>query len=332
MKQIYFLLFTVFSSVIIAQTVVPPPELQAYYEGITYSASNSNLYDELATKTIGKHTTFLTYSQRHNFLYDADANPADQSEVVLIYSGDIRPDNQWLSGSNPDTPQTYNTEHVYPRSLLDTGTAEADLHVLRVCDIDDNTLRGNDPFTSGSGGFSSTGNAFFPGDDWRGDVARIILYANLRYNEPFDAVGSLSLFLQWNAADPVLDGGIEDQRNTVISGAQGVRNPFIDNPYLATLIWGGADAQNRWMVLSNDDFKDAPAFTIFPNPTQGDIQIKLKNSVATRVEIFDILGKKVLNTTLKMSDTVETSRLKSGVYIIRLTQNGKTETSKLVKR
>ena len=38
----------------------------------------------------------------------------------------------------------------------------------------------------------------------------------------------------------------EIQRNNVIEGAQGNRNPFIDNPYLATLIWGGNPAENKW--------------------------------------------------------------------------------------
>jgi endonuclease I len=38
----------------------------------------------------------------------------------------------------------------------------------------------------------------------------------------------------------------EEQRNNVIEGAQGNRNPFIDNPYLATLIWGGNPAENKW--------------------------------------------------------------------------------------
>ena len=72
----------------------------------------------------------------------------------------------------------------------------------------------------------------------------MILYLNIRYGETFDKVGTLELFLEWNAADPVSD--FEIQRNNIIYGAQGNRNPFIDNPYLATLIWGGTPAENKW--------------------------------------------------------------------------------------
>jgi endonuclease I len=72
----------------------------------------------------------------------------------------------------------------------------------------------------------------------------MILYLNVRYNEDISKVGNLELFLKWNREDPV--SAFELQRNTVIEGAQGNRNPFIDNPYLATLIWGGEAAENTW--------------------------------------------------------------------------------------
>ena len=54
----------------------------------------------------------------------------------------------------------------------------------------------------------------------------------------------IDLFLKWNKEDPV--SAFEEQRNNVIYAAQGNRNPLIDNPYLATLIWGGDAAENKW--------------------------------------------------------------------------------------
>jgi len=256
MKQLYILIFLFISNFTFAQ-LVPPSELQTYYSGVDFTNTGTALYDDLAVKTIAKHTLFLTYVERHQFLYDADEDPSNPSNVQLIYTGESRSKTEYLSGSNPNSPQTFNTEHVYPRSLLGNGTAEADLHLLRTCDISVNSLRGNDPFLDGSGtpneAYFSTGNSFFPGWDWRGDVARIIMYVNLRYNEPFTDVGSLNLFLEWNAADPVSPQEIEDNRNTVISGVQGNRNPFIDNPFLATVIWGGPQAENRWGENPPDD-------------------------------------------------------------------------------
>ena len=80
------------------------------------------------------------------------------------------------------------------------------------------------------------------------------MYLHLRYDEPFDDVGNLSLFLQWNVDDPV--SAFEDQRNDVIFNAQGNRNPFIDNPFLATKIWGGTAAEDRWGTLGMNDIPE----------------------------------------------------------------------------
>ena len=87
-------------------------------------------------------------------------------------------------------------------------------------------------------------NSWYPGDEWKGDVARAVLYLNIRYGEDYKEVGTLDLFLKWNREDPV--SAFEKNRNNVIENAQGNRNPFIDNPYLVTLIWGGTPAENTW--------------------------------------------------------------------------------------
>lgn len=232
-----------------------PENLADYYEEVDFSQEGEELYDDLAVLTISKHTTQLSYGQRHNYLYDADEDPNNPENVILIYTGESRYEREYLSGSNNYEPQTFNTEHVYPQSMLD-GEAPNDLHVMRVADIEVNSLRYNYPFTSGEGRYELKGEAFYPGDEWRGDVARIIMYMNLRYDEPFEDMGGLNLFLEWNAEDPV--SAIEIQRNEVIEGAQGNRNPFIDNPHLATRIWGGDEADNRWDGEPEETDTEAP--------------------------------------------------------------------------
>jgi len=42
-----------------------------------------------------------------------------------------------------------------------------------------------------------------------------------------------NVFLDWNAQDPVSQ--YELNRNNILQTIQGNRNPFIDNPYLATI-------------------------------------------------------------------------------------------------
>jgi len=230
-----------------SDTLSVPPALKSYYQDLELNLKGDKLKENLAVITIAKHSHFLEYYERHQFLYEADEDPDNPRNVRLIYSGESRDKREYYSGSNKYKPQTFNTEHVYPRSFID-NTAEADLHHLRTADININSKRRNYPFTSGSGVYKLISNkSWYPGDEWVGDVARMIFYLNLRYNEDFESVGNLELFLEWNAQDPV--SPIEIQRNEIIYKAQGNRNPFIDNPILATLIWGGSQAQNRWSTF-----------------------------------------------------------------------------------
>lgn len=237
---------TVTVSVVEAISFNIPSDLQDYYSNVAIPTVGGTVaYQVLSSFTNEMHTTHLIYQDRHDYLYDADADPDDPSRVILMYSGESRPDDEYQLHEPPLAGETFNTEHIYPQSKLDHDEAANDLHHMRVADIDVNSERLNYPYTDGSGTYTLVdGNKWYPGDDWRGDVARMVMYVNLSYGDSFDEVGSLDLFLKWNREDPV--SVFEIQRNNVIEGAQGNRNPFIDNPYLATLIWGGEPAENRW--------------------------------------------------------------------------------------
>ncbi|MFK8303359.1 endonuclease I family protein [Capnocytophaga stomatis] len=222
-----------------------PLELRNYYSSVDFSKKGMKLYEDLAVLTIEKHSKFLKYSERHKYLYKADRSDNNPEKIVLIYTGEERFWKEY-EGNKEYSPNTFNTEHVYPRSKIITQ-AVTDLHHLRVCDSKVNNRRGNYPFTDGKGTAKLVNKSWFPGDEWKGDVARMVLYLNLRYAEELNeeiSTGGIDLLLKWNAEDPV--SSIEKNRNDVIQQAQGNRNPFIDNPYLATLIWGGYQAENHW--------------------------------------------------------------------------------------
>lgn len=235
---------TVTITVVQALSFNIPSGLQSYYSGLTFTDVSDIMFNNLEAHTFSNHTTILSYGQRHNYLYDADEDLGNADNVILMYSSESRYWEEYTSGSNSHTPQTFNTEHVYPQSLLTAADAVTDLHHLRACDADVNSERLNYSFVDGSGAYQLVGETWFPGDEWKGDVARMMMYLNIRYGETFTKVGTIELFLKWNAEDPV--SAFEEQRNTVIFSAQGNRNPFIDNPYLATLIWGGDAAENKW--------------------------------------------------------------------------------------
>ncbi|MFS4492499.1 endonuclease [Maribacter sp. 2308TA10-17] len=221
-----------------------PTILGDYYDDLVLTTDFNLNYTEVSSHTKNNHTTILSYGQRHNFLYNADEDLSNPDNVTLMYSGESRYWEEYTSGTNSYSPQTFNTEHVYPQSRLRTEDAVTDLHHLRSTDAIINEERLNFPFIEGTGSYGLNGENWYPGDEWKGDVARMIFYLNVRYGETFDRVGTVELFLKWNVEDPV--SSFEIQRNNVIQAAQGVRNPFIDNPYIATLIWGGVSAENKW--------------------------------------------------------------------------------------
>ncbi|MFT7899993.1 endonuclease [Tenacibaculum ascidiaceicola] len=244
-----------------------PSELSEYYKDIDFTLTGSSLKDVLATEIIDSHTTFLDYTPDvWNVLKQSDLDPTDNTKVVLIYGYDDT-DGNYVTDRTRDKDANggtqgadWNREHVYPRSLGnpnlgDTGPG-ADAHHLRPSDIKFNSDRGNKLFAAGSGNAGEVSGNWYPGDEWKGDVARMMMYMYLRYGSqclPKNvAVGSVvasdsnmvSLLLEWNTEDPVSD--LEIQRNNVVANEQGNRNPFIDNPYLATVIWSGSEAENTW--------------------------------------------------------------------------------------
>jgi len=82
-------------------------------------------------------------------------------------------------------------------------------------------------------------------------------------------------------------------------------------------------------TLSNDDFFTT-AFKLYPNPSNGRfVNITSNNPGAIQAQVFDVLGKQVLND-LVADGRLNVSPLHSGVYIVKLTQNETSSTKKLI--
>lgn len=175
---------------------------------------------------------------------------------------------------------TLNREHVWPRSYLgvnkpNNGTRNiaSDIHNLRAIDVSTNSTRSNHYFVDGTGSNGNQGSGtYYPGDDHRGDVARIMFYMHVRYSEelyltnnanqiksltldPFGRIpfGLLDVLLKWHKEDPVDD--FEIYRNNVIYTYQGNRNPFIDYPEYAEVIFN-EDKQTNFTIIYMKVFVD----------------------------------------------------------------------------
>ncbi len=70
--------------------------------------------------------------------------------------------------------------------------------------------------------------------------------------------------------------------------------------------------------------------TMYPNPVSGDtLNFTSTANAAMSVQIFDLLGKEVLKSNV-VNNTVNVAKLTAGVYVVKITEEGKTATRKLV--
>jgi len=242
-------------------------QIPAYYNDVNLNLTGQDLKNALETKIVTTQTNFLSYTPGiWTTLQQADLDPNNSNNVLLIYGyddadGDLKTDRSRSKTANGGGAGEWNREHAYPKSLgnpnLGTSGPGSDAHHLRASDIQMNSSRSNRIFAAGNGNASITSQGYFyPGDEWKGDVARMMMFMYVRYgsrclpnnvgigNAVAGDANMIDLFLQWNAEDPV--NFFEDNRNVVIAGIQGNRNPFIDNPALATQIWGGPQAEDRF--------------------------------------------------------------------------------------
>lgn len=210
-----------------------------YYDSISLTLVGTALKTALSDLVQSTHTKYTTYDYCRDNLKDIDEDPNNPNNMILFYTGESIP-----KSTNVQTGGDWNREHVWAKSLswFDTDGAGSDLHHIRPCDQSINSSRGNKKFgTSTNSSYYLPLNVAGSGADYRGDVARIIFYLMIAYDQAnsysFTSIAqSKELLLQWNEQDPVSE--LEILRNDKVEAIQGNRNPFIDYPYLADSIWG----------------------------------------------------------------------------------------------
>lgn len=352
MKLIYkiALLLTVFST---------NAQIHSYYQSIDFNLRGEALKNQLSNLITITHNKELVYTPEvWNVLKLADLNPHDPSKVLLMYGfndtdnikNNDRSRNKTASCHSSNCEDKWVREHVFPRSKgtpnLEFEGPGSDAHHLRAVDYDRNSMRSNfkfianpTPYITYSRVIQQNGvDYFYPGDEWKGDVARMIMYMYVRYGNQCQPInvgyGSTSysnfgdmpnIFLQWNAEDPVSE--FEINRNEYIYQAQGNRNPFIDNAYLATMIWNGPAAKNEWTTLDMSEF-DLTNVTIYPTISSDFIYIST-DIQDIDYQIFDTTGKMIIEHTDK---TINISNLQNGIYFLKLNNLKQQPKFKFIKR
>lgn len=85
-------------------------------------------------------------------------------------------------------------------------------------------------------------------------------------------------------------------------------------------------------TLSNENLNDKlSGVKIYPNPVRdGKIFIKSSSNEVKDVKIYNILGRKVIDTKVNAGEEINVSDLSTGMYMISITENNKTLTKKVI--
>ena len=246
-----------------------------YYDG-TAGLTGAALKTKLSQIITNGHQT-KSYDNLYNGYPSTDSDNYYEKDgsVLDIYSENPKGTDPYVyqhgskqCGNYKVEGDCYNREHIFPQGYFNSASPMvSDIHHVVPTDGKVNGYRSSFPFGKvGSANFVSengskrgtsaspnySGTVFEPIDEFKGDVARMILYFATRYesklssfkdndiltNSAFPGVEAweLAVLKEWHTNDPVSQREID--RNNAAYTYQGNRNPFIDQPEYVALIWG----------------------------------------------------------------------------------------------
>ena len=229
---------------------------EVIFPGLSGEALRSRLASDYSVETS------LGYNGARDYMYSELDN--DDGMVRGIYSDFSVPVNPNSSRPRAEAFQNgkgINAEHSWPQSKGATGVAKSDLHHLFPSRVQVNSRRGSLPFaeindrqtdlwliddqelssipTTNIDAYSeSTGSAFEPREEVKGNIARALFYFYTIYRNQ----AARGFFEQqqetlcdWNFADPV--DAAELERSHAIATKQGKDNPFVLDPTLSQRLY-----------------------------------------------------------------------------------------------
>lgn len=338
-----------------------------YYNSLDSNKRCQALKDALYLLTSTNAASF-TYDRAFNFLGDVDRISIDGVSYIWdIYSfKSVGTQAYTYKPGDKCTNETgggsegicWNREHIFPQSWFGgvVTPMHTDFHNLLPADGYVNTMRSNNPhakvnvatFTSKNGsklGSSATtgvsGTVFEPLDEYKGDIARILLFMSVRYADKFSTWTNsdfgrvkgtdklmgykkeyLDMLIQWHEQDP--PSPKEIGRNNEIQKLQDNRNPFVDFPQFVTYIWKtenctAVGVKNYQQVATN----------IYPNPANKEIFVDHTLAKGQNFFITDISGQRI-RTGFMNFPSISVSELNNGTYFLFIEESGQTSYSKFI--
>lgn len=296
--------------------------------GHTYNASS---YDNL----------FTAYaSTDRDYYYENDGSLLDiYSENPTGSETSYNIPNDECGGNITGEGQCYNREHLFPQGFFNNSDAlpmVSDIHTVVPTDGFVNNGRSNYPFgivsntnTSYANGskwgtgnnYGYTNRVFEPIDEFKGDIARAMLYFAVRYEDnwndsgweapdasPYNPLNGTSdqfyetwfinTMLDWHAADPVSQRELD--RNDEAYNFQGNANPFVNHPEYAALIWN---------PVPDTQAPSDPTNLVTSNPTDNSINL----SWTASTDNVSVTSYDIYQSGVNLYNTVTTSFVVTGL-------------------
>ncbi|WP_178988925.1 T9SS type A sorting domain-containing protein [Winogradskyella schleiferi] len=100
---------------------------------------------------------------------------------------------------------------------------------------------------------------------------------------------------------------------------------------------GASESYNSLCFLNlelNDDLFQDESFKISPNPSKNKLNIKLPRTSDNMIlEVFDVLGKRIHKSTItQLEASVDVSGWKTGVYLVKVSDENESQTKRFIKQ
>lgn len=94
----------------------------------------------------------------------------------------------------------------------------------------------------------------------------------------------------------------------------------------------GATASGFTLDINDNDL--ASNFSLFPNPASSKLNIVLPNTIQNAsINAFDVFGKQIFNKSISnLNASIDVSSWSKGIYLIKVSSEGKTKTKKFIKK
>jgi len=347
MKQTLLILLLV--AIVIFTQAQPPAGYYNTASGKTGAQLKTALYN------IIKGHTEVSYSAIWNAFYTTDKKQNGKVWDMYSDIPGGTPPYEYTLGSDQGASSgtegcCYNREHSFPKSWFgDVAPMNVDIFHIYPTDVNVNSNRGNLPYgtvktptwTSKNGSKKGscsapgyTSEVFEPINEYKGDFARTYFYMATRYENiisnwhskdnngeavlqpnsfPVFENWILNLLLTWNTSDPVSQKEID--RNNAVYAIQKNRNPFIDHPEYASLVWGtNTGVTDEYYRL---------ALQVYPNPASEMCTVTLPSDFNQQNTIFTVYSSTGVPVFAPVSISGEKAVLNlentpPGFYLIRL--------------